>query len=72
MVIQYPRYYICSAKNLDLEIFTLVPAVESLSRIIYNLNTWSLKLLFFASSNHQDSMIVLTYSISWTGLDMMF
>jgi hypothetical protein len=37
-MIQYPRYSICSAKNLDLEIFTLVPAVESLGRTISNLS----------------------------------
>jgi hypothetical protein len=29
-----------------LEMFTLIPAVESLARTISNLSRWSLKLLF--------------------------
>jgi hypothetical protein len=39
-------YSICSAKNLDLEIFTLIQAVESVARTISNLSRLSLKLLF--------------------------
>jgi hypothetical protein len=45
-VIHYPRYSIFSAKMLDLEMFTLIPAVESLARTISNLSIWFLKLLF--------------------------
>jgi hypothetical protein len=47
-VIQYQgaRYSICSAKNLDLEIFTLIPAVESLARTISNFSRWYLKMIF--------------------------
>jgi hypothetical protein len=37
---------ICSAKNLDFEMFTLIPVVESLGRTISNLFRWSLKLTF--------------------------
>jgi hypothetical protein len=40
------RYSICSAKNLDLEMLTLIPAVESLARTIFNLSRRSLKMLF--------------------------
>jgi hypothetical protein len=48
LVIQYQgtSYSICSTKNLDLEMFTLIPSVESLVRTICNLSRWSLKLLF--------------------------
>jgi hypothetical protein len=47
LVIQYPRYSICSAKCLDLEeMFTLIPVFESLARTISNLSRWSLKLIF--------------------------
>jgi hypothetical protein len=35
-VIQYPRYSICSTKNLDLDALTLIPAVESLASTISN------------------------------------
>jgi hypothetical protein len=48
LMIQYPRYSTCSAKNLDLEMFTLIPAVENLARTISNLSRCSLKLLFIS------------------------
>jgi hypothetical protein len=37
LVIQYHRYSTCPAKNLDFELFTLIPEVESVARTISNI-----------------------------------
>jgi hypothetical protein len=56
VVIQYSRYSICSANNLDLERgYILIPTDESLARTICNLSRWSVKLLFVIFSINQSS-----------------